>query len=101
MSLIFYLKRKKCFQLWNYNPFSPFGPVIERHGNNPFLSEEPVDALVSGHFQNSPWITSVTAAEGLFPAAGWLYFLIIFFRFNYEKSNLFILIFILQYSIYS
>lgn len=50
-----------------YNPFSPFGPVVEKGGLNPFLSEAPYDILRQGKVNDAPLIVSATQAEGLYP----------------------------------
>ena len=53
-----------------YNPFSPFGPTVEVAGSRPFLNKHPIDYLVQGNVQDSPWIVSVTTEDGLVPSAG-------------------------------
>ncbi|XP_046405772.1 venom carboxylesterase-6-like [Ischnura elegans] len=61
------------FQVWLYNPFSPFGPVVEPKGSNkPFLPDNPFNLLSNGQFLHAPWITTVTEHEGLYPAADWV-----------------------------
>ncbi|KAI4495710.1 hypothetical protein M0802_008333 [Mischocyttarus mexicanus] len=57
------------FQVWFYNPFTPFGPVVEKHKDAPFIDQSPVDIIQSGKIQDIPWITSTTSEEGLFPVA--------------------------------
>ncbi|KAJ9595640.1 hypothetical protein L9F63_013170, partial [Diploptera punctata] len=57
------------FQGWRDQPFSPFGPTIEVAGVNPFLSEQPINALLNGNIQDVPLLLSVTTEEGLYPAA--------------------------------
>ncbi|XP_014223177.1 venom carboxylesterase-6-like [Trichogramma pretiosum] len=59
----------KEFMPWLYNPYTPFGPVVEKVGNKPFINQPPVELLASGHVQDVPWITSVTSEEGLYPVA--------------------------------
>uniref|UniRef100_A0A1B6DY64 Carboxylic ester hydrolase n=1 Tax=Clastoptera arizonana TaxID=38151 RepID=A0A1B6DY64_9HEMI len=59
----------KEFLGWLYNPYSPFGPTVERGGKTPFLEQDPYQILTSGNFQQVPWITSVTSEEGLYPGA--------------------------------
>ncbi|KAK5638641.1 hypothetical protein RI129_012936 [Pyrocoelia pectoralis] len=59
----------RMFRPWLYNPFSPFGVVIEKGGSNPFLNEHPYALLSQGKVQDIPWITSVTSDEGLYPAS--------------------------------
>lgn len=60
----------RMFRPWLFNPFSPFGLVVEKSGKNPFLPDFPYALLERGEVQDLPWITSVTAHEGLYPAAG-------------------------------
>lgn len=62
----------KQFQPWLFNPFTPFGPVVEYQTENPFLSQTPLSCLVEGKFQQIPWITSSVVAEGLYPAGQFL-----------------------------
>ncbi|KAL2720426.1 venom carboxylesterase-6-like [Vespula squamosa] len=57
------------FQPWLYNPFTPFGPVVEKHGDSPFIDQSPIDIIQSGNVQDIPWITSSTSEEGLYPVA--------------------------------
>ncbi|KFB48753.1 AGAP005372-PA-like protein [Anopheles sinensis] len=55
-----------------YNPFSPFGVVVEHGGKlnpHPFLEETPRKLMTSGKFTHEPLILSVTEAEGLYPGA--------------------------------
>ncbi|XP_041770218.1 venom carboxylesterase-6-like [Anopheles merus] len=55
-----------------YNPFSPFGAVVEREGllnPHPFLKETPRSLMSSGNVAKAPLILSVTQAEGLYPGA--------------------------------
>ncbi|CAK9812183.1 Venom carboxylesterase-6 [Anthophora quadrimaculata] len=56
------------FMYWLYNPFTPFGPVVEKEGSNPFISESPINMIVKGKVANVPWISGVVSEEGLFPA---------------------------------
>ncbi|KAF2900142.1 hypothetical protein ILUMI_06060 [Ignelater luminosus] len=59
----------RLFRPWLFNPFSPFGLVVEKGGKNPFLPDYPYALLQRGEVQDLPWITSVTSHEGLYPAA--------------------------------
>lgn len=55
-----------------YNPFSPFGVVVEKRGSHnpdPFLAEPPRTLMAAGKFTKVPLILSVTEAEGLYPGA--------------------------------
>uniref|UniRef100_A0A182MH74 carboxylesterase n=1 Tax=Anopheles culicifacies TaxID=139723 RepID=A0A182MH74_9DIPT len=55
-----------------YNPFSPFGVVLERKGplnTRPFLTDTPRSLMKSGNIAKVPLILSVTQAEGLYPGA--------------------------------
>ncbi|XP_011171836.1 uncharacterized protein LOC105204452 [Solenopsis invicta] len=58
------------FMPFFYNPFSPFGPVPERFGDEaPFIDRTPVEIINSGDVQDVPWVTGVTSEEGLYPVA--------------------------------
>ncbi|XP_043528092.1 venom carboxylesterase-6-like [Frieseomelitta varia] len=52
-----------------YNPFTPFGPIPEKFGDEPFIDRTPVEIVSSGDVQDVPWITGVTSEEGLYPVA--------------------------------
>lgn len=60
----------KISQPWGYNPYTPFGPVVEKVGNAPFINRSPIEIITSGDAQDLPWITGVVSEEGLYPAAG-------------------------------
>nr|XP_033331231.1 venom carboxylesterase-6-like [Megalopta genalis] len=57
------------FMKFYYNPFTPFGPVTEKVGDEPFIDRSPIEIVNSGDVQDVPWITSVTSEEGLYPVA--------------------------------
>uniref|UniRef100_A0A182PB60 carboxylesterase n=1 Tax=Anopheles epiroticus TaxID=199890 RepID=A0A182PB60_9DIPT len=55
-----------------YNPFSPFGVVVEKEGTlnvHPFLKDTPRSCMKAGNIAKVPLILSVTQAEGLYPGA--------------------------------
>ncbi|XP_047107326.1 venom carboxylesterase-6-like [Schistocerca piceifrons] len=56
------------FQMWRYNPFTPFGPTVETAGSTPFLAKQPAELMAEGSIQDLPWVTSVTTEEGVYPA---------------------------------
>lgn len=60
----------KHFQVWLYNPFTVFGPVVEVGSANPFIHQHPIDIIQQGKAKDLPWITGVTSEEGLYPAGG-------------------------------
>ncbi|KAK2580523.1 hypothetical protein KPH14_006257 [Odynerus spinipes] len=62
----------KEFQPWLYNPFTPFGPVVEKYGDAPFISQSPIEIIHSGNVQDVPWITSIVSEEGLYPVADFI-----------------------------
>lgn len=62
----------KEFQPWLYNPFTPFGPVVEKYGDAPFIDQSPIEIVHSGNVQDIPWITSVVSEEGLYPVADFI-----------------------------
>ncbi|XP_011306600.1 venom carboxylesterase-6 [Fopius arisanus] len=55
------------FQPWWFNPFTPFGPVVEENSPSAFISRSPIEIITSGDAADLPWITSVTSEEGLYP----------------------------------
>ncbi|XP_076287810.1 carboxylic ester hydrolase-like [Lasioglossum baleicum] len=57
------------FQKFYFNPFTPFGPVVEKAGDEPFIDRPPIEIVNSGDVQDVPWLTSVTSEEGLYPVA--------------------------------
>ncbi|XP_077272625.1 venom carboxylesterase-6-like isoform X2 [Temnothorax americanus] len=58
------------FMPFLYNPFTPFGPVVEKIGDEaPFIDRTPVEIINSGDVQDIPWVTGVTSEEGLYPVA--------------------------------
>ncbi|KAL0131422.1 hypothetical protein PUN28_002745 [Cardiocondyla obscurior] len=58
------------FMTFFYNPFTPFGPVAERFGDEtPFIDRPPIEIVNSGDVQDIPWVTGVTSEEGLYPVA--------------------------------
>ncbi|KAL7048232.1 hypothetical protein ACKWTF_003276 [Chironomus riparius] len=59
----------KEFQPFLYNPFSPFGLVVEPAHESAFISEHPKILLESGKFNNRPWLLTQAKDEGLYPAA--------------------------------
>lgn len=57
-------------QPWLYNPYTPFGPVVEKGSPAPFIDKSPIEIIASGGVHDVPWITSVVSEEGLYPGAG-------------------------------
>lgn len=48
-------------------PCTPFGPVVEKGGNNPFITETPYQIISKGKIVSDvPWVTTNVAQEGLF-----------------------------------
>ncbi|XP_025830539.1 venom carboxylesterase-6-like [Agrilus planipennis] len=60
------------FIAWYYNPFSPFGVVVDKWSKNPILPEHPLILLKNRKLRNIPWIFSMVESEGLYPAAEFL-----------------------------
>lgn len=56
------------FQPFLYNPFTPFGPVIEPPSATAFISESPLALIERGETANVPWLVSQVADEGVYPA---------------------------------
>lgn len=57
------------FVLLSLMPCTPFGPVIEKGGENPFIDEHPYKLLKDGKVYDVPWINSNVQEEGIFPVA--------------------------------
>ncbi|XP_011707089.1 PREDICTED: venom carboxylesterase-6-like, partial [Wasmannia auropunctata] len=58
------------FMTFFYTPFTPYGPVVERFGDEaPFIDRTPIEIVSSGDVQDVPWVTGVTSEEGLYPVA--------------------------------
>ncbi|CAH1119260.1 unnamed protein product [Phaedon cochleariae] len=54
---------------WLYNPFSPFGLVVDSWSSDPVLPIHPLKLLNDGKVQDLPLLISYTSAEGLYPAS--------------------------------
>lgn len=63
------VKLAQKYQPFLYNPFSPFGVVVEPKSETAFLTDHPLNILKKGNFKKLPWILSQTQDEGLYPAA--------------------------------
>ncbi|XP_044261768.1 venom carboxylesterase-6-like isoform X2 [Tribolium madens] len=59
----------RYYQPWLYNPFSPFGVVVDSWSQDPVLPDHPYNLIKSKKMIDSPWITSYTSSEGLYPAS--------------------------------
>lgn len=58
------------FLVFDYVPFTPFGPVVEAVGApDSFITEHPTDIIKSGNFSQVPWLTSYTKEDGGYNAA--------------------------------
>ncbi|XP_076233136.1 venom carboxylesterase-6 [Calliopsis andreniformis] len=58
------------FMYWLYNPYVPFGPVVEKQLlPRPFLHKSPMEIISKGNAMDVPWITGVVSEEGLYAAA--------------------------------
>jgi bile salt-stimulated lipase len=60
----------KEFLYWLYNPFSPFGVVVDSWSSDPVLPDHPYTLLKKGQVSDLPWIASLTNFEGMYPASG-------------------------------
>ncbi|KAL1140507.1 hypothetical protein AAG570_000437 [Ranatra chinensis] len=63
------LEATRMFMPWLYNPFSPFGPVVEKAGKRPFIDRSPIEIIKTGVISDVPLLMSFTLDEGLYPAA--------------------------------
>ncbi|XP_060833735.1 venom carboxylesterase-6-like [Rhopalosiphum padi] len=59
----------KIFFPFLYNPYSPFGPVVELPSENAFISELPYNIFAKGLATDVPWLSSVATHEGLYPGS--------------------------------
>ncbi|VVC27651.1 Hypothetical protein CINCED_3A005726 [Cinara cedri] len=59
----------QIFLPFMYNPYSPFGPIIELPSEQAFISELPYNILAKGLAADVPWMISVTTHEGLYPGS--------------------------------
>ncbi|XP_055686848.1 venom carboxylesterase-6-like [Lutzomyia longipalpis] len=66
------VRGSKLFLPWLYNPFTPFGVVVEKKSPQPFLSDYPEAILRAGKVTDVPWIASLTDAEGNYPVIDYL-----------------------------
>uniref|UniRef100_A0A1B6JAJ0 Carboxylic ester hydrolase n=1 Tax=Homalodisca liturata TaxID=320908 RepID=A0A1B6JAJ0_9HEMI len=66
------LHLENLFMPWYFNPFSPFGVVVEKENSGAFLSKHPYEYLSEGDVKDAPWLTSITSEEGLYPAASFI-----------------------------
>ncbi|XP_044763428.1 venom carboxylesterase-6-like isoform X2 [Coccinella septempunctata] len=57
------------FQPWKYNPYSPFGAVVDEWSSDPVLPKHPLQLLKEGDVSDLPWLNSHTSGEGLYPGA--------------------------------
>jgi bile salt-stimulated lipase len=62
----------KEFLYWLYNPFSPFGVVVDSWSLDPVLPDHPYTLLKKGQVSDLPWIASLTNFEGMYPASDFL-----------------------------
>ncbi|KAK9874072.1 hypothetical protein WA026_002427 [Henosepilachna vigintioctopunctata] len=61
------------FVLISAIPPTPFGPVIEKGGHNPFIDDHPYKLLKEKKVYDVPWINSNVKDEGIFPVGFFLH----------------------------
>ncbi|KAL4141756.1 hypothetical protein QTP88_004333 [Uroleucon formosanum] len=59
----------KIFLPFLYNPFSPFGPIVELPSENAFISELPYNIIAEGLATDVPVLFSFVTHEGLYPGS--------------------------------
>ncbi|XP_017776975.1 PREDICTED: venom carboxylesterase-6-like [Nicrophorus vespilloides] len=59
----------KQFQPWLYNPFTPFGVVVDKWSENPIVPQHPYKTLKEKNVMSVPTIFSNVQSEGLYPSA--------------------------------
>jgi carboxylesterase type B len=57
---------------WGYDPFTPFGPVIEPNLPGAFLTEEPEVLMETGRFNQVPVLTGIDEDEGILMHASFI-----------------------------
>ncbi|EDW79284.1 uncharacterized protein Dwil_GK25474 [Drosophila willistoni] len=57
------------FLIFNYVPFTPFGPVVEPDIDGAFLTESPTEIIKSGKYAHVPWMVSYVTEDGGYNAA--------------------------------
>lgn len=62
----------KNFLHWLYNPFSPFGIVVDKWSYNPIIPRHPYLLLKEGKVKDLPIIFTQNENEGLYPASDFL-----------------------------
>lgn len=60
----------KEFQPWLYNPYTPFGIVVDSWATDPVLPQHPYVLMKEKKVADLPWLASFTSSEGLYPASG-------------------------------
>ncbi|KAK9884283.1 hypothetical protein WA026_005235 [Henosepilachna vigintioctopunctata] len=51
------------FQPWIFNPFSPFGAVIDAWSKDPVIPKHPLELLKAGPVNDVPWLLSHTSGK--------------------------------------
>uniref|UniRef100_A0A2S2Q259 Carboxylic ester hydrolase n=1 Tax=Sipha flava TaxID=143950 RepID=A0A2S2Q259_9HEMI len=59
----------KIFMPFMFNPFTPFGPVVEPPSEKAFISDTPYHIIANGQAADIPWLASVASHEGLYPGS--------------------------------
>ncbi|CAG7837972.1 unnamed protein product [Allacma fusca] len=63
----------KHLEQWSYDPFTPFGPVVEPDLPGAFLTEEPAVLMETGRFNQVPLIAGVDEDEGILMHASFIF----------------------------
>ncbi|KAL3287467.1 hypothetical protein HHI36_001938 [Cryptolaemus montrouzieri] len=62
------------FVLISAIPCTPFGPVIEKGSDNPFIDDHPYKILKEGKVYDVPWINTNVQDEGIFPVGFYMHY---------------------------
>ena len=72
--MIIYLKQKQNSILKPQMDGHPFRPTVESiNDDETFLAEHPLSVVASGKQHKVPWLTGITADEGLLSSIGAIY----------------------------
>lgn len=57
-------------KVYLYNPFTPFGPVVDKWAETPFLPEHPLILMKKTQITDVPIMFTFAECEGLYPVMG-------------------------------
>ncbi|XP_065346396.1 venom carboxylesterase-6-like [Cloeon dipterum] len=69
------MKAVEQFLVWQYSPFTPFGPVVESDRSPDYdevLYASPTEIMLSGRQKRLRWMIGTVDSEGLYPVANFI-----------------------------